>query len=134
MRRVFWTRPVLHVPKTLKEMTGQLTISFPPETENLITTSTTFKAYAAPVTDESKTVHYKELHGETKGLNKGRKGWGRRIAMGLNDLLPVSIRPIKSKRAHRRRYLGVRHRIFIFRMHWRSHNKDKIKAIFKLNK
>lgn len=114
--------------------TGQSTTSFHPATGNPITTYTTYKASAAPVTDESKTVHYKELHGETKGLNKGRKGWGRRIAMGLNDLLPVSIRPIKSKRAHRRRYLGVRHRIFIYRMHWRSHNKDKMKAIFKLNK
>lgn len=112
--------------------TGQLTTSFPPETGNLITTSTTYKAYAAPVTDVSKTVHYKELHGETKGLSRPRKGWGRRVLLFLNDLLPVSIRPIKSKRASRRRYLGVRHRIFIFRMHWRSHNKDKIKKLFNL--
>ena len=108
-----------------------MTISFPPETDNLITTSTTYKAYAAPVTDESKTVHYKELRGEMKGLSRGHKGWGKRLLLFLNDLLPISIRPIKSKRAYRRRYLGVRHRIFIFRMHWRSHNKDKIKKLFK---
>lgn len=109
-----------------------MTISFPPETDNLITTSTTYKAYAAPATDVSKTVHYKELHGETKGLNRKRKGWAMRVLLSLNDLLPISIRPIKSKRAYRRRYLGVRHRIFIFRMHWRSHNKDKIKKLFNM--
>jgi hypothetical protein len=109
-----------------------LTTSFHPATGNPIMTSTTYNHSVAHATDESKTVQYKESHGEIQGLSKGRKGWGIRVLMVLNDLLPVSIRPIKSKRAHRRRYLGVRHRLFMYRMHWRSHNKKKVKDFLRI--
>jgi hypothetical protein len=113
-------------------------------------TSTTYNRSVAHATDESKTVSYKESLGEVLdsngdrgkgkpginmgwGINKGvHKGLLARLLLTLNDLLPVSIRPVKSKRAHRRRYLGLRHRIFIFRMHWRSHNKNKLKKILRL--
>jgi hypothetical protein len=112
--------------------TGQLTTSFHPATGNPIMTSTTYNRYVAHATEENKIELVKELRGETQGLSRGRKGWAMRLLMGLNDLLPISIRPIKSKRAHRRRYLGLRHRLFVFRMHWKSHHKNKIKKLFNL--
>jgi hypothetical protein len=129
--------------------TGQSTTSFHPATGNPIMTSSTYNRSVAHATDESKTVSSNESHGEVPdskggmpmgkpGVNRGRgnkgghKGLVVRLLLALNDLLPVSIRPIKSKRAHRRTYLGIRHRIFIFRMHWRSHNKNKLKKILRL--
>jgi hypothetical protein len=112
--------------------TGQSTTSFHPATGNPIMTSTTYNRSAAHATDESKTGSYKELRGEMNDSSKGRKGWGIRVLRLLNDLLPVSIRPIKSKRAHRRRYLGLRHRLFTYRMLWRSHWKNQLKAKLRL--
>jgi len=112
--------------------TGQSTTSFHPATGNPIMTSTTYNRYVEPVTDESKTVPFKEYNGVTLGLVKGRgrgkKGVVLRVLLVFNSLLPLSIRPIKSKRGHRRRYLGIRHRIFVGRMLWRSHWKNKLKA------
>ena len=108
--------------------TGQSTTSFHPATGNPITTSTTYNRYVDPVTEENRTGYYKESHGATRDLSRVGKPVWLRVALALNDLLPVSIRPVKSKRAHRRRYLGIRHRIFMWRMHWRSHNKNKLKA------
>jgi hypothetical protein len=135
--------------------TGQSTTSFHPATGNPIMTSTTCNRYVEPVTEENKTVPYSGYNGKTRGLNRGwgmkraayplitmggNKGRGRsksvwvRLLLVVNSLLPLSIRPVKSKRAHRRRYLGIRHRIFTWRMLWRSHWKNKLKAKLRLNK
>ena len=130
MRRLFWSRLVRRVRRSLKVKTGQSTTSFHPATGNPIMTSTTYNRYVEPVTEESKTVPSKESNGVTLGSNRGRgkKGVPLRILLVLNSLLPLCLRPIKSKRAHRRQYLGVRHRIFIARMLWRSHYKNRLKA------
>jgi hypothetical protein len=114
--------------------TGQSTTSFPPETENLITTSTTYNRYADLVMEESKTASSNELHGATNDSNRGRgkKGWGLRFLLALNSLLPVSIRPIKSKRAWRKHRWPIRVYVFTYRMLWRSHWKNQLKAKLKL--
>ncbi len=116
--------------------TGQSTTSFHPETENLITTSTTFNRYADHVTDESKTASSKESLGATIDSNRGRgkKGWGVRILLSFNDLLPRSIRPIKSKRARYKRWHPIRVQVFTFRMYWHSHLRDKVRRKLRLNK
>jgi hypothetical protein len=112
--------------------TGQSTTSFHPATGNPIMTSTTYNRSVAHATDESKTAPFKESHGAMNGSSKGRKGWVLKGLRAINDLLPLSIRPVKSKRAHRRRYLGVGHRLFMYRMLWRSHWKNQLKAKLKL--
>ena len=112
--------------------TGQSTTSFLPETENLITTSTTFKAYADPVTDVSKTGSSNELPGATNASK--RKGILRRVGYALNDLLPRSIRPIKSKRARYKKWYPLRVQVFTFRMYWHSHLRDKVRRKLRLNK
>ena len=136
MRRLFWNRSVYRVRRSLKVKTGQSTTSFHPATGNPIMTSTTYNRSVAHATDESKTGYYNESLGEmndsNSGKGRGRKGWGIRALLVINDLLPLSLRPVKSKRAHRRRYLGFRHRVFMWRMHWRSHNKNKLKAYFRI--
>jgi hypothetical protein len=137
MRRLFWKRLVRRVRRSWKVKTGQSTTSFHPATGNPIMTSTTYNLYAEPVTDESKTAPSKEYNGSVQGSSKGmarRKSVWVRLLLVFNSLLPLSIRPIKSKRAHRRRYLGVRHRVFVFRMLWRSHWKNKLKDKLRLNK
>jgi hypothetical protein len=136
MPRLFWSRLVRRVRRSLKVKTGQSTTSFHPATGNPIMTSTTYNRYVEPVTEESKTVPFKEYNGVIPGLNRGRgkKGLLLRILLVLNSLLPFAIRPVKSKRAHRRRYLGIRHRIFMWRMLWRSHWKNKLKEKLRLNK
>ena len=106
--------------------TGQSTTSFHPATGNPIMTSTTYNRYADPVTDESKTGCSKELAGGIQGSNRGSKGVLHRLALVINSFLPLWLRPIKSKRAHRRAYLGIRHRIFTYRMLWRSHWKNAL--------
>ena len=104
--------------------TGQSTTSFPPETENLITTSTTFNRYADLVTEESKTASFKESPGEMNASK--RKGVWMRIGYALNDLLPRSIRPIKSKRARYKRWYGWRTQLLSFRINWRSIHKRNL--------
>jgi hypothetical protein len=121
--------------------TGQSTTSFHPATGNPIMTSTTYNRSAAYATDESKTASSSVSNGVTLGSIRGRaigigrgigktvgvsKGVGARVLRAINDLLPLSLRPIKSKRAHRKRYLGLGHRLFSFRMVWRSHYKNQI--------
>ena len=142
MRRLFWNRSVHRVRRSLKVKTGQSTTSFPPETENLITTSTTYNRYADLVMEESKTASFNESPGATNDSNKnrnmgrgrGKKGWGLRILMALNDLLPRSIRPIKSKRAWRRPRYPLRVHVFTWRMLWRSHWKNEWKKKLRLTK
>ena len=128
MRRLFWTRSVSRVQRSLKVKTGQSTTSSHPETENLITTSTTYSLYADLVTDESKTASFKESVGATNASNRGRgkKGWGLRILLALNDLLPRSIRPIKSKRSRYKRWYGWRAQVMSFRINWRSIHKRNL--------
>jgi hypothetical protein len=107
--------------------TGQSTTSFHPATGNPIMTSTTYNRSVAHATDESKTVSSKELRGRTPDSKAGyKKPLLLRFLLVINSLLPLSIRPVKAKRAHRRTYLGVRHRIFTYRMLWRSHWKNAI--------
>ncbi len=113
--------------------TGQSTTSFHPATGNPIMTSTTYNRYVDHATDESKTVSFNESLGGTNASSSGgHKGWGVRVLRGMNDLLPRSIRPIKSKRGHRRRRVGVGAALFTFRMHWKSHHKNKIKKCLNL--
>jgi hypothetical protein len=96
-------------------------------------TSTTYNRYVDPATDESKTVSFNESPGETNASsNGGHKGWGVRVLRAINDLLPVKIRPVQSRRAHRRRWVGVGHALFTLRMHWKSHHKNKIKKCLNL--
>ena len=124
MPRLFWTRFVSRVQRSLKVKTGQSTTSFPRETENLITTSTTYNRYAGLVTDASKTGSFNESPGATKGSK--RKGVWLRVGYALNDLLPRSIRPIKSKRARYKRWYGWRTQLISFRINWRSIHKRKL--------
>ena len=98
--------------------TGQSTTSFHPATGNPIMTSTTYNRSVAHATDESKTGHSKGWHGVMHGSNRGRgiKGVGAKLLLCLNDLLPRSIRPIKSKRATDKRRYGWRTRLLSFRI------------------
>jgi hypothetical protein len=109
--------------------TGQSTTSFHPATGNPIMTSTTYNRSVAHATDESKTASSKESHGEAPGSNKGgrgSKGLGVRLALALNDLLPRSIRPVKSKRARYKRWYGWRTYVISARINWRSIHKNRI--------
>lgn len=116
--------------------TGQSTTSFLPETENLITTSTTYNLYVAHATDGNKTGCCKGSHGEMSGSSRarGRKGWVLRVLRAINDLLPLSIRPIKSKRAWRKHRWGIGVELFTYRMYWHSHLRDRLKAKLGLKK
>jgi hypothetical protein len=108
--------------------TGQSTTSFHPATGNPIMTSTTYNRSVAHATEENKTAPSKGWHGVTGGLNRGRgrKGLGVRILLGLNDLLPRSIRPIKSKRSRYKRWYGWRAYVISARINWRSIHKNKL--------
>jgi hypothetical protein len=124
MRRLFWNRSVRRVRRSLKVKTGQSTTSFHPATGNPIMTSTTYNRSVAHATDESKTASCNESPG---GMNDSkRKGVWMRIGYALNDLLPRSIRPIKSKRARYKRWYGWRTQLLSFRINWRSIHKRKL--------
>jgi hypothetical protein len=124
MRRLFWNRLVSRVRRSLKVKTGQSTTSFHPATGNPIMTSTTYNRSVAHVTDESKTASSKESPGEMNASK--RKGVWMRIGYALNDLLPRSIRPIKSKRARYKRWYGWRTSVISFRINWRSIHKRNL--------
>jgi hypothetical protein len=128
MRRLFWNRSVYRVRRSCKVKTGPLTTSFHPATGNPIMTSSTYNHSVAHATDENKTGSSNGSLGVMLGSKggRGKKGVGLRLLLVLNSLLPLAIRPVKSKRAHRRRYLGVRHRLFTYRMLWRSHWKNAL--------
>jgi hypothetical protein len=108
--------------------TGQSTTSFHPATGNPIMTSTTYNRSVDHATVESKTGHSSGSHGVMPGSNRGggSKGVGVRILLALNDLLPRSIRPVKSKRARYRRWYGWRTTLLAFRLNWRSHYKNAL--------
>ena len=108
--------------------TGQSTTSFHPATGNPIMTSTTYNRSVAHATEESKTGHSSESIGLMPGLSRGRgrKGLGVRILLGLNDLLPRSIRPMKSKRSRYKKWYGWRTTLLSFRINWRAIHKPKL--------
>jgi hypothetical protein len=126
MRRLFWNRSVYRVRRSWKMKTGQSTTSFHPATGNPIMTSSTYNRSVAHATDESKTASSKELAGVTKGLSRVGKPLWLRVALALNDLLPRSIRPIKSKRARIKRWYGWRTEVLSFRINWRAIHKRKL--------
>jgi hypothetical protein len=106
--------------------TGQSTTSFHPATGNPITTSITSNRYADHVMDESKTESYRELHGATRGISRIGKPVWLRVALALNDLLPRSIRPIKSKRARYRQWYGWRTQVLSWRINWKAIHKRNL--------
>ena len=108
--------------------TGQSTTSFHPATGNPIMTSTTYNRSVAHATDESKTVSSKESRGGMNASSKGRgkKGVWLRVALAINDLLPRSIRPIKSKRARTKRWYGWRTEVLSLRINWRTIHKRNL--------
>lgn len=132
MRRLFWNRSVYRVRRSLRMKTGQSTTSFHPATGNPIMTSTTYNRSAAHATDVSKTGSCSESPGGTNASK--RKGILRRVWHALNDLLPRSLRPIRSKRARYRHWYPIREQVFSFRMYWHSHLRDKVRRKLRLNK
>jgi hypothetical protein len=110
--------------------TGQSTTSFHPATGNPIMTSSTYNRSVAHATEENKTGFYKELPGGTPGSNggrgRGRKGVWARVLLAFNDLLPRTIRPIKSKRARYKRWYGWRTYVISARINWRSIHKNRL--------
>jgi len=124
MRRLFWNRSVYRVRRSLKVKTGQSTTSFHPATGNPIMTSTTYNRSVAHATDASKTGCCNGSHGEMNASK--RKGVWMRVGYALNDLLPRSIRPIKSKRARYKRWYGWRTQLLSFRINWRSIHKRNL--------
>ena len=108
--------------------TGQSTTSFHPATGNPIMTSTTYNRSVAHATDESKTGHSNGSDGVMPGSNRGRgrKGVGARLLLVLNDLLPRSIRPIKSKRSRYKRWYGWRSYLISSRINWRAIHRDRL--------
>ena len=106
--------------------------SFPPETTNPTMTSTIFNLYAAPVMAENKTGYSSASHGEVPATNSpgygvlsGRGGVWR----GLNDLLPINLRPIKSKRRAGVMRWGWGAELYYWRRRWHSHGKYEARKI-----
>jgi hypothetical protein len=129
---------------------GQLITSFLQGKVNPTTTSTIFSPYVDHVMEESKTEYFKGLAGATPASNRGsglsvayghldrgtpnKDGRGRvSILRSLNDLLPYSMRPIKSRRRLRRVEYTVRAELYWMRRVWHSHKRPAlVKAIKKL--
>ena len=122
---------------------GQLITSFLQGKANPTMTSTIFSPYVDHVMEESKTAYFSESHGAIPGTNKGRGIGGHRVGktgMGavktvgvrvlrlLNDLLPYSIRPIKSKRRRTRVGYTLGVELYTFRLVWRSHHWPRLRA------
>jgi hypothetical protein len=108
-------------------------------------TSTIFSPYVDPATVESKTGYYNGSPGETPDSSSPQTktvgvGVWAALVRGLNDLLPYSLRPIKSKRRRATRKYGWRAELFTLRMTWRSHRRpalvkkiQSIKEMIKIN-
>jgi hypothetical protein len=122
---------------------GLLITSFLQGKLNLTTTSTIFSPYVDHAMEESRTAYFNGSHGATPGTNKGRGMGGHRVGkagMGavktvggrvlrlLNDLLPYSIRPIKSKRRRTRVGYTLGVELYTLRLVWRSHHWPKLRA------
>jgi hypothetical protein len=111
---------------------GQLITSFLQGKASPTTTSTIFSPYVDHVMEESKTAYFNGSHGGTPGTNKGR-GWGIktvgvRVLRAINDLLPYSIRPIKSKRRRTRVGYTLGVELYTFRLVWASHHWPRLRA------
>jgi hypothetical protein len=111
---------------------GQLITSFLQGKANPTMTSTIFSPYVDHVMEESKTGYFNALRGATPGTNKGR-GWGIktvgvRVARVLNDLLPYSLRPIKSKRRRTRVGYTLGVELYTFRLVWASHHWPRLRS------
>jgi hypothetical protein len=116
-------------------MIGQLITSFLQGKVNLTTTSTIFSPYVDRVMEESKIAYFNGLRGATPGTNNGR-GWGIktvgvRVLRVINDLLPYSLRPIKSKRRRSRVGYTLGVELYTFRLVWRSHHWPRIKQFIQ---
>jgi hypothetical protein len=111
---------------------GQLITSFLQGKANPTMTSTIFSPYVDHVMEESKTAYFNGSHGATPVTNKGR-GWGIKtvgvaIIRFINDLLPYSIRPIKSKRRRTRVGYTLGVELYTFRLVWASHHWPRLRA------
>jgi hypothetical protein len=121
---------------------GQLITSFLQGKANPTMTSTIFSPYVDHVMEESKTAYFSESHGATPGTDKsgamvrgssgktgrgGLKTVGGRVLRLLNDLLPYSIRPIKSKRRRTRVGYTLGVELYTFRLVWKSHHWPRIR-------
>ena len=107
---------------------GLLITSFLQGKLNLTTTSTIFSPYVDHAMEESRTAYFNGSHGATLGTNRGGlKTVGVRILRAINDLLPYSLRPIKSKRRRSRVGYTLGVELYTFRLVWRSHHWPAIK-------
>ena len=107
---------------------GQLITSFLQGKVSRTTTSTIFSPYVDHVMEESKTAYFNGSHGATPGTNRGGlKTVGVRVLRAINDLLPYSLRPIKSKRRRTRVGYTLGVELYTFRLVWRSHHWPKLK-------
>ena len=112
--------------------TGQLITWFLQGKANPTMTSTIFSPYVDHVMEESKTAYFNGSHGATPGTSKGRvagtKTVGVRVLRLLNDLLPYSVRPIKSKRRRTRVGYTLGVELYTFRLVWASHHWPRLRA------
>ena len=107
---------------------GLLITSFLQGKLNLTTTSTIFSPYVDHAMEESRTAYFNGSHGVTPGTNRGGlKTVGVRLLRAINDLLPYSIRPIKSKRRRLRVGYTLGVELYTFKLVWRSHHWPAIK-------
>ena len=114
--------------------TGQLITSFLQGKVSPTMTSTTSNRYVDRVMVESKTGYYNGSHGATPGTTNGRGGIktvGVRVLRLLNDLLPYSLRPIKSKRRRTRVGYTLGVELYTFRLVWRSHHWPRLRSKLK---
>jgi hypothetical protein len=111
---------------------GQLITSFLQGKANPTMTSTIFSPYVDHVMEESKTAYFNGSHGATPGTNKGRvwgiKTVGVSVLRVINDLLPYSLRPIKSKRRRTRVGYTLGIELYTFRLVWASHHWPRLRA------
>ena len=107
---------------------GRLITSFLQGKASPTTTSTIFNPYVDPATVGNKTGYYSVSPGAIPGTNRGGiKTVGVRVLRAINDLLPYSLRPIKSKRRRTRVGYTLGVELYTFRLVWRSHHWPKLK-------
>jgi hypothetical protein len=108
---------------------GLLITSFLQGKLNLTTTSTIFSPYVDHAMEESRTAYFNGSHGAIPGTNRGGiKTVGVRVLRAINDLLPYSIRPIKSKRRRTRVGYTLGLELYTFRLVWASHHWPRLRA------
>jgi hypothetical protein len=111
---------------------GLLITSFLQGKLNLTTTSTIFSPYVDHAMEESRTAYFNGSHGVTHGTNRGGlKTVGVKLLRAINDLLPYSLRPIKSKRRRTRVGYTLGVELYTFRLVWRSHYYPRLRQWLK---